>query len=85
LTEGHHKRKYPIRKLRIKKLRGKPHVETWVRFQIETGEGIVFLVNEKKRAADELWCVLAVWLFQKSEPVRYVLFDVLQLRSVVKK
>jgi KaiC/GvpD/RAD55 family RecA-like ATPase len=32
------------RRLRIKKLRGKPHIDKWVSFQIESGKGIVFLV-----------------------------------------
>lgn len=38
------------RKLRVKKLRGKPYTDKWVSFQIESGKGIVFLTRTKSEA-----------------------------------
>jgi KaiC/GvpD/RAD55 family RecA-like ATPase len=35
------------RRLRIKKIRGKPHDEHWTRFRVEEGKGIVFLTRKK--------------------------------------
>jgi archaellum biogenesis ATPase FlaH len=35
------------RKLRVKKLRGKPYIDKWVNFQVETGKGIVFLTRTR--------------------------------------
>ncbi len=35
------------RRLRVKKLRGKPYVDKWVSFQVESGRGITFLTREK--------------------------------------
>jgi len=35
------------RRLRIKKLRDRPYDDKWVRFQVETGKGIVFLTRTK--------------------------------------
>ncbi len=37
------------RRLRVKKLRGKPYVDKWVSFQVESGKGITFLTREKPR------------------------------------
>jgi len=39
------------RRLRIKKLRGKPYVDKWVHFQVETGKGIVFLAKTRSKEA----------------------------------
>ena len=35
------------RRLRIKKLRDKPYVDRWTRFQVEAGKGIIFLTSSK--------------------------------------
>jgi len=35
------------RRLRIRKLRGKPYVDRWVHFQVESGTGIVFFSRTK--------------------------------------
>jgi len=35
------------RRLRIRKLRGKPYVDRWVDFQLESGTGIVFFSRTK--------------------------------------
>jgi KaiC/GvpD/RAD55 family RecA-like ATPase len=35
------------RRLRIKKLRGKPYNDRWTRFRVEEGKGIVFLTHKK--------------------------------------
>jgi KaiC/GvpD/RAD55 family RecA-like ATPase len=35
------------RRLRVKKLRGRPYVDKWVSFQVESGKGIIFLTREK--------------------------------------
>jgi KaiC/GvpD/RAD55 family RecA-like ATPase len=39
------------RRLRIKKLRGKPYIDKWVHFQVETGKGIVFLAKTRSKEA----------------------------------
>ena len=36
-----------MRRLRIKKLRGKPYIDRWTRFHVEEGKGIVFLAHKK--------------------------------------
>ena len=36
-----------LRRLRIKKLRGKPYNDRWVRFRVQEGRGIVFLTHKK--------------------------------------
>jgi len=36
-----------MRRLRIKKVRGKPYVDRWTRFRVEEGKGIVFLTRKK--------------------------------------
>jgi KaiC/GvpD/RAD55 family RecA-like ATPase len=38
------------RRLRIKKLRGKPYIDRWTNIQIQTGKGIVFLTKAKPEA-----------------------------------
>ena len=38
------------RRLRIKKLRDKPYVDKWIRFQVEQGKGILFLTTSKPSA-----------------------------------
>ena len=38
------------RRLRIKKLRDKPYIDRWTRFQVEEGSGIVFLTSSKPTA-----------------------------------
>jgi KaiC/GvpD/RAD55 family RecA-like ATPase len=35
------------RRLRIKKVRGKPYDDSWTRFRVEEGKGIVFLTRKK--------------------------------------
>jgi KaiC/GvpD/RAD55 family RecA-like ATPase len=35
------------RRLRVKKLRGKPYNDRWTRFRVEEGKGIVFLTHKK--------------------------------------
>jgi KaiC/GvpD/RAD55 family RecA-like ATPase len=35
------------RRLRIKKIRGKPYNDRWTRFRVEEGKGIVFLTHKK--------------------------------------
>jgi KaiC/GvpD/RAD55 family RecA-like ATPase len=40
------------RRLRIKKLRGKPYVDKWVNFQVETSKGIVFLTRNRSEASE---------------------------------
>jgi KaiC/GvpD/RAD55 family RecA-like ATPase len=35
------------RRLRIKKVRGKPYIDRWTRFRVEQGKGIVFLTRKK--------------------------------------
>ena len=35
------------RRLRIKKVRGKPHVDRWTQFRVEEGKGFVFLTRKK--------------------------------------
>jgi KaiC/GvpD/RAD55 family RecA-like ATPase len=35
------------RRLRIKKLRGKPYIDKWTSFQIETERGIIFYSRAK--------------------------------------
>jgi archaellum biogenesis ATPase FlaH len=35
------------RRLRIKKLRGKPYVDKWINFRIQSGKGIVFFTRTK--------------------------------------
>jgi KaiC/GvpD/RAD55 family RecA-like ATPase len=35
------------RRLRIKKVRGKPYIDRWTRFRVEEGKGIVFLTRKK--------------------------------------
>jgi KaiC/GvpD/RAD55 family RecA-like ATPase len=35
------------RRLRIKKIRDKPYNDRWIRFRVEEGKGIVFLIREK--------------------------------------
>ena len=35
------------RRLRIKKVRGKPYTDRWTRFRVEEGVGIIFLTHEK--------------------------------------
>ncbi|MGA2971331.1 MAG: ATPase domain-containing protein [Candidatus Bathyarchaeia archaeon] len=37
------------RRLRIKKLRDKPYIDNWIRFQVEEMRGIVFLTKSKNR------------------------------------
>jgi KaiC/GvpD/RAD55 family RecA-like ATPase len=37
------------RRLRVKKLRDKPYIDSWVRFRVEQGKGIVFLTRTKRR------------------------------------
>jgi KaiC/GvpD/RAD55 family RecA-like ATPase len=37
-----------LRRLRIKKVRGKPYVDRWIRFRVEAGKGIIFLTRKKK-------------------------------------
>ncbi len=39
------------RRLRIKKLRDKPYIDRWTRFQVESGKGIVFLTTTKPDAS----------------------------------
>ncbi len=39
------------RRLRIKKLRDKPYIDRWTRFQVESGRGIVFLTTTKPDAS----------------------------------
>jgi KaiC/GvpD/RAD55 family RecA-like ATPase len=36
-----------MRRLRIKKVRGKPYLDRWTRFRVEEGKGIVFLTHKK--------------------------------------
>jgi len=36
-----------MRRLRIKKVRGKPYIDRWTRFRVEQGKGIVFLTHKK--------------------------------------
>lgn len=38
------------RRLRIKKLRDRPYIDRWTRFQVEQGKGIVFLTRSKPAA-----------------------------------
>jgi len=35
------------RRLRIKKVRGKPYSDRWTRFRVEEGKGIIFLTHKK--------------------------------------
>ena len=35
------------RRLRIRKLRGQQHLETWIEFSIEPGEGLVFYTTKR--------------------------------------
>ena len=37
------------RRLRVKKLRGKPYIDKWVHFQVESGKGIVFLAKTRSK------------------------------------
>ena len=37
------------RRLRVKKLRGKPYIDSWVHFQVETGKGIIFLARTRSK------------------------------------
>jgi len=46
-TEVQESKRGQRRRLRIKKLRGKPHVDKWIRFQIESGKGIIFFDQRK--------------------------------------
>jgi KaiC/GvpD/RAD55 family RecA-like ATPase len=46
-TEVQESKRGQRRRLRIKKLRGKGYMDNWVRFQIEAGNGIVFLARKK--------------------------------------
>ncbi|MGD0176520.1 MAG: ATPase domain-containing protein [Candidatus Bathyarchaeia archaeon] len=39
------------RRLRIKKLRDKPYVDSWIRFQVEQARGIVFLTKSKDHSS----------------------------------
>jgi KaiC/GvpD/RAD55 family RecA-like ATPase len=40
-------RRGQTRRLRIKKLRGKPYIDKWVNFRVESGKGIIFLTRTK--------------------------------------
>ena len=46
-TQLQESRRGQSRRLRIKKLRGKPYVDKWVGFHIESGKGIVFFSRTK--------------------------------------
>jgi KaiC/GvpD/RAD55 family RecA-like ATPase len=46
-TQVQESRRGQRRRLRIKKLRGKPYVDKWINFRIESGKGIVFSVRKK--------------------------------------
>jgi KaiC/GvpD/RAD55 family RecA-like ATPase len=46
-TQLQESRRGQTRRLRIKKLRGKPYVDKWVNFRIESGKGIVFFTRTK--------------------------------------
>jgi KaiC/GvpD/RAD55 family RecA-like ATPase len=39
------------RRLRIKKVRGKPYSDRWTRFRVEEAKGIIFLTHNKPRNA----------------------------------
>jgi KaiC/GvpD/RAD55 family RecA-like ATPase len=43
-----------MRRLRIKKVRGKPYIDRWTRFRVEQGKGIVFLTRKKPTNPPEL-------------------------------
>jgi len=43
-----------IRRLRVKKVRGKPYIDRWTRFRVEQGKGIVFLIRTKPKIPSEL-------------------------------
>ena len=40
------------RRLRIKKLRDRPYIDRWIRFQVQQGKGIVFLTRSKPALPD---------------------------------
>jgi KaiC/GvpD/RAD55 family RecA-like ATPase len=46
-TQVQESRRGQRRRLRIKKLRGKPYVDKWINFRIESEKGIVFSVRKK--------------------------------------
>jgi KaiC/GvpD/RAD55 family RecA-like ATPase len=46
-TQLQESRRGQTRRLRIKKLRGKPYVDKWVNFRVESGKGIVFFTRTK--------------------------------------
>jgi KaiC/GvpD/RAD55 family RecA-like ATPase len=48
-TQLQESRRGQSRRLRIKKLRGKPYVDKWVNFRIESGKGIVFFTRTKPK------------------------------------
>jgi KaiC/GvpD/RAD55 family RecA-like ATPase len=35
------------RRLRVKKMRGKPYIDRWTSFRVEQGKGIIFLIHTK--------------------------------------
>jgi KaiC/GvpD/RAD55 family RecA-like ATPase len=42
------------RRLRIKKLRDRPYIDRWTRFQVQQGKGIVFLTRSKPAAVSDV-------------------------------
>jgi KaiC/GvpD/RAD55 family RecA-like ATPase len=46
-TQLQESRRGQTRRLRIKKLRGKPYMDKWVSFRVESGKGIVFLTRTR--------------------------------------
>jgi KaiC/GvpD/RAD55 family RecA-like ATPase len=46
-TQLQESRRGQTRRMRIKKLRGKPYIDKWVHFRVESGKGIIFFTRTK--------------------------------------